>query len=118
MANLLEVKGLTTRVSGYTILNNLDFSVEENELRVLLGPNGAGKTTLICMITGQFKPAAGKIVFRWPGHHRLGARRNLPGRHQPEVPGAQHVRDPVGLRQHHGFAAGRLEVFAYAVSSA
>ncbi len=63
MASLLEVKGLTTRVSGFTILNNLDFSIEENELRVLLGPNGAGKTTLICMITGQFKPVAGSINF-------------------------------------------------------
>jgi urea transport system ATP-binding protein len=60
---LLEVQGLTTVVSGYRILNNLDFSVEENELRVLLGPNGAGKTTLIAMITGQFKPTSGKIIF-------------------------------------------------------
>jgi urea transport system ATP-binding protein len=60
---LLEVKQLTTKVSGFTILNNLDFSVEENELRVLLGPNGAGKTTLIAMITGQFKPNSGTIVF-------------------------------------------------------
>ena len=63
MANILEVKKLTTKVAGYTILNNLDFSVEENELRVVLGPNGAGKTTLISMITGQFKPTAGKILF-------------------------------------------------------
>jgi urea transport system ATP-binding protein len=63
MASLLEVKGLTTRVSGFTILNNLDFSIEENELRVVLGPNGAGKTTLISMITGQFKPYAGSIRF-------------------------------------------------------
>ena len=61
--SLLEVKGLTTRVSGYTILNSLDFSVEENELRVLLGPNGAGKTTLIAMISGQFKPTHGTINF-------------------------------------------------------
>ena len=43
MANILEVKNLTTKVSGYTILNNLDFSIQENELRVVLGPNGAGK---------------------------------------------------------------------------
>jgi urea transport system ATP-binding protein len=63
MANVLEITGLTTIVSGYTILNNLSLSVEENELRVLLGPNGAGKTTLIAMITGQFKPTSGKIVF-------------------------------------------------------
>ena len=37
MPSLLEVKQLTTKVSGFTILNHLDFSVEENELRVLLG---------------------------------------------------------------------------------
>lgn len=60
---LLEITGLVTEVSGYRILDNLNFSVEENELRVLLGPNGAGKTTLISMITGQFKPKAGRIVF-------------------------------------------------------
>lgn len=63
MTSLLDVKGLTTKVSGFTILNGLDFSIDENELRVLLGPNGAGKTTLICMITGQFKPFAGSIHF-------------------------------------------------------
>jgi urea transport system ATP-binding protein len=63
MENILEITGLTTRVSGYTILSDFDFSVEKNELRVLLGPNGAGKTTLIAMITGQFKPTSGKIVF-------------------------------------------------------
>lgn len=60
---ILDVQGLTTVVSGYTILNNLSFSIDENELRVLLGPNGAGKTTLISMITGQFKPTSGKIFF-------------------------------------------------------
>jgi urea transport system ATP-binding protein len=63
MAALLEVKQLTTKVSGFTILNSLDFSVEEHELRVLLGPNGAGKTTLIAMVTGQFKSYSGSIHF-------------------------------------------------------
>ena len=63
MAAILEIRGLTAKVSGYTILDNLDFNMEENELRVLLGPNGAGKTTLIAMISGQFKPHSGKINF-------------------------------------------------------
>lgn len=63
MPSLLEVTQLTTKVSGFTILNHLNFSIAENELRVLLGPNGAGKTTLIAMITGQFKPSAGNIRF-------------------------------------------------------
>ena len=103
---LLEVKGLTTIVSGYTILNNLDFSVEENELRVLLGPNGAGKTTLIAMITGQFKPTSGKIIFN--GQDITGWRpTRSSARHQPQISGAQHVRDAVGLRQRHGLARRR-----------
>ena len=118
MASLLEIKGLTTRVSGFTILNNLDFSIEENELRVLLGPNGAGKTTLICMITGQFKPACRIDPLRRPGHHRLGTRRDLPGRHQPQVPSAQHVRDPVGVRQRHGLAARPTTRVCHVVSAA
>jgi urea transport system ATP-binding protein len=63
MASFLEIRGLTTKVAGFTILNNLDFDMEQNELRVLLGPNGAGKTTLIAMITGQYKPFAGTIRF-------------------------------------------------------
>jgi len=62
--NILEVKNLTTKVGDYTILNNLDFSIEENELRVLLGPNGAGKSTLIDMITGRYKPVSGHIYFQ------------------------------------------------------
>jgi urea transport system ATP-binding protein len=79
MANILETKGLTSKVSGYTIINDLDFSIEENELRVLLGPNGAGKTTLISLITGQFKPTAGRIFFAghditgWPPDRTFGA---------------------------------------------
>ncbi|MFQ5785895.1 MAG: ABC transporter ATP-binding protein, partial [Alphaproteobacteria bacterium] len=45
------------------ILDDLDFSIGDGELRVLLGPNGAGKTTLIDIITGRFKPVSGKIYF-------------------------------------------------------
>ena len=37
--------------------------VDANELRVVLGPNGAGKTTLITMISGQYRPTAGRIDF-------------------------------------------------------
>ena len=62
--NILEITGLVTRVSGYTILDDLHFSVQENELRVLLGPNGAGKTTLIDMISGRYRPTGGKIFFQ------------------------------------------------------
>ncbi len=70
MQAVLEIDKLTTRVSGYTILDEVDLRIHANELRVLLGPNGAGKTTLIDMITGRYKPTSGKIRFR--GHDITG----------------------------------------------
>jgi len=63
MDTVLDIEKLTTKVSGYTILKELDLRLYKNELRVLLGPNGAGKTTLIDMITGRYRPTSGKIRF-------------------------------------------------------
>ena len=107
MAKLLEIRGLTTRVAGFTILNRLDFSIDENELRVVLGPNGAGKTTLISMISGQYRPTAGKIYFAGEDITGMAPDRNLPEGHQPEVPGAEPLRNALGVRQRHDLAPGR-----------
>lgn len=62
--NILETRDLVNTVSGHTIIDHLDFHIEEGELRVLVGPNGAGKTTLIDMITGKFRPTSGQILLR------------------------------------------------------
>jgi urea transport system ATP-binding protein len=48
---------------GFKALNNCNFSVHYNELRVVIGPNGAGKTTLLDVICGKTKPASGKVIF-------------------------------------------------------
>ena len=64
MADLiLSVEGLTVSFDGFTGLDNLDFSLEQGELRFIIGPNGAGKTTLLDLITGKTKPDRGKILF-------------------------------------------------------
>jgi urea transport system ATP-binding protein len=63
MASILQVQELVCKVSGYTILNGLNLTLEEGEMRVVLGPNGAGKTTMIDMISGRYKPFSGKIIF-------------------------------------------------------
>jgi len=62
--NILETKGLSVEFSGFKALTDLDFSLEEGELRVILGPNGAGKTTLMDLITGKTAPTAGTIHFK------------------------------------------------------
>ncbi len=76
---------------------------------MLLGPNGAGKTTLIAMITGQFKPTSGTIVFDGQDITGESPDRIFARRHRPQVPGTEHVRNAAGLRQHHDLAQGRPE---------
>ena len=60
---ILSVEKLTISFDGFTVLNELDFSMKFGEMRFLIGPNGAGKTTLIDAITGKSKPNRGRIIF-------------------------------------------------------
>lgn len=60
---ILSVESLTVSFDGFTVLNELDFSVGYGEMRFLIGPNGAGKTTLIDVITGKTRPSKGRIIF-------------------------------------------------------
>jgi ABC-type multidrug transport system ATPase subunit len=59
----LEVKHLTVRKSGYTLLNNVTFSVAPKEFVVILGANGAGKTTLLRAIAGE-RPYKGSVCIQ------------------------------------------------------
>ncbi len=60
---LLEVSGLFKRFGGLTAVNDLTFSVEQGQLVSIIGPNGAGKSTLFNLLTGAYRPSAGKVVF-------------------------------------------------------
>ena len=64
---LLKVNGLTKKYMTKTVLDNLDFSLEEGKIYGLLGPNASGKTTLMKLIAGVTQPTAGNIVVN--GHH-------------------------------------------------
>jgi putative ABC transport system ATP-binding protein len=45
-----------------TVLEGVDFEVDEGEFMVLSGPSGSGKTTLLNVISGIDKPTSGKIL--------------------------------------------------------
>ena len=66
MSSILEIDNLSVSFDGFKAVDDLNFRVEENELRCVIGPNGAGKTTLLDMICGKTRPSAGSIRFR--GH--------------------------------------------------
>ena len=63
-ALILQVDGLTVSFDGFKAVDDLNFYVEQDELRCVIGPNGAGKTTLLDMICGKTKPSSGTIKFR------------------------------------------------------
>ncbi|MFJ7951924.1 ATP-binding cassette domain-containing protein [Lysinibacillus sp. NPDC096418] len=61
MTTLLEVKGLTKQYADKTVVDALDFKLEEHTSTALIGPNGAGKTTTLSMLIGLLKPTAGSV---------------------------------------------------------
>ena len=61
--NILSVEKLTIAFDGFTVLDNLDFSIGYGEMRFLIRPNGAGKTTLLDVITGKSKANDGSVTF-------------------------------------------------------
>lgn len=61
--SIIYLEGVTVDYDGFKALNNLNFIVNYNELRVVIGPNGAGKTTLLDVISGKTKPASGRVIF-------------------------------------------------------
>jgi len=61
---LLTAEGVTKSFDGFKAIDDLNFYLEEGELRTIIGPNGAGKSTFLDLITGKTRPDAGKIEFR------------------------------------------------------
>jgi branched-chain amino acid transport system ATP-binding protein len=62
MAEALVVRGLSKRFGGLRAVQDVSFSVGENETVALIGPNGAGKTTSFNLITGFHRPDAGSVI--------------------------------------------------------
>ncbi len=61
MTALLTAEGLRKEFGGLVAVNDVDFTVPEHAIVSLIGPNGAGKTTFFNMLTGVYKPTAGRI---------------------------------------------------------
>lgn len=73
---VLEIKSVTKQFGGLTALHDVNFEVEEGEIRGLIGPNGAGKSTMFKNIAGFYTPTKGEIVFRG---------QNIAGKHPSTV---------------------------------
>ena len=61
--SLLRVEVLTKKFGGVNAVEDLSFDIAPGAVYSIIGPNGAGKTTLLNLITGVYRPSAGRIVF-------------------------------------------------------
>ncbi len=59
---LLETVGLRKEFGGLVAVHDVDFTVPHGAIVSLIGPNGAGKTTCFNMLTGVYKPTAGRLL--------------------------------------------------------
>ena len=98
---MIESRGLTKRLGGRTVVQDVSFRCEPGTVTGFLGPNGAGKTTTLRMLCGLLDPDAGDAAVlggplpraaepRPPRRHP--ARRGRPARRPPRPRGARRLR--------------------------
>ena len=62
MPDALTVSNLSKRFGGLRAVQEVSFTVRENETLALIGPNGAGKTTAFNLIMGFYRPDGGSVT--------------------------------------------------------
>jgi iron complex transport system ATP-binding protein len=58
---VLQFVDVTVRRGSATLLDDINWTVEEDERWAVLGPNGAGKTTLLQIAAAHMHPSSGEV---------------------------------------------------------
>lgn len=61
---ILQLQNLSKYFGGLKACDDVNIEILEGELHCILGPNGAGKSTLFKMITGEYSPTKGRVLYR------------------------------------------------------
>jgi len=61
--DLLRAEQILMQFGGLKALNQVDLNVQRGAVHGLIGPNGSGKSTMMNVLTGIYKPTAGRVVF-------------------------------------------------------
>lgn len=62
MTSVVQVENLTKGFFRNKALDRLSLEIEKGKVYGVFGPNGSGKTTLFKILTGLFKPTAGRVL--------------------------------------------------------
>lgn len=67
-ATFLEFDGVSkiypTAKGSYTVLEDVNLTIQEGEFICLIGHSGCGKSTLLNMVSGLNKPSAGAVKLK------------------------------------------------------
>lgn len=58
---MIEIRNVSLRLDGKSILNNISLTLEPGKIYGLVGSNGSGKTMLMKCICGFVHPTEGEI---------------------------------------------------------
>ena len=86
---MLELQGVSKIYGSRKVLDNISFTLGDNEILGFLGPNGAGKTTTMNIITGFVSSTSGTV--RLNGHEIL--------------------EDPINFKRHIGYLPERPPLY-------
>lgn len=65
-APLIDVRDLSIRLGGTTVLSGVNVTIEPGEIITVVGPNGSGKSSFLRTLIGAVGPASGTITTK-PG---------------------------------------------------
>ncbi|MFN7004048.1 MAG: ATP-binding cassette domain-containing protein [Roseinatronobacter sp.] len=60
--SLIDVRDLSIRYGGNTVLSHVDMSIDRGEIVTIVGPNGSGKSTLLRALIGAVPIASGQLT--------------------------------------------------------
>lgn len=58
---MISINNLTVSFGGFTLFDNVNFHINENDKIGLVGKNGAGKTTILKIVAGIIAPSGGSV---------------------------------------------------------
>ena len=58
----MSIEGASKRFGGVVAVDGVSIDIPMGRILSVIGPNGAGKTSLLNMISGFYRPDAGRIV--------------------------------------------------------
>jgi len=67
----IHFEDVSLKLGGNSILEKVNFTVEQGSIHCIIGPNGGGKTSLIRCMLGQM-PHTGSIRICWGTGHTMG----------------------------------------------